>query len=109
MKYRNSLARFDRITAVLLCVLLSAHAYAQTDSLCSWNDGPAKQAIISFVKETTDGPSPKFVPPEARIAIFDQDGTTWVEQPNYAEMMFAFDRLGPLIAKHPELKLVEPL
>jgi phosphoserine phosphatase len=93
---------------LILGLVLGTQALAQTDPLPSWNDGPAKSAIVNFVKATTDKASPKFVPPEARIAAFDQDGTTWVEQPNYAEVMFAYDHLGEFIEKHPELKYVEP-
>ena len=72
------------IAAVHRCVLLlalavwlgsSPPAFGQTDPLPSWNEGPAKKAIVEFVQATTDKASPKFVPPEARIATFDQDGT----------------------------------
>ena len=56
-----------------------SQAITQSDPLPSWNDGPAKNAIVEFVRTTTDEASPKFVPPEARIATFDQDGTLWVE------------------------------
>ena len=59
-------------------------AGAVADPLPSWNDGSAKQAIVDFVKTTTDKNNTKFVPPEERIATFDQDGTTWVEQPIYS-------------------------
>ena len=62
--------------AASFCSLRSVGA--QTDPLPSWNEGPARQAIIEFVQATTDTSSPKFVPPEARIATFDQDGTIWV-------------------------------
>ena len=65
--------------------LLTASAQAQTaptgGELPSWNEGPAKQAIVDFVRVTTDRASPTFVPPEERIATFDQDGTLWVEHP----------------------------
>jgi hypothetical protein len=77
----------------VLLLLMSARASAQTDPLPSWNDGPAKQAIVEFVRATTDKASSKFVPPEARIAAFDQDGTTWVEQPMYAQVMFALHQV----------------
>ncbi|HZR75988.1 hypothetical protein [Bradyrhizobium sp.] len=60
-------------------LLLPAAAQAQASSLASWNDGPAKQAILDFVRATTDRASSSFVPPEERIATFDQDGTLWVE------------------------------
>jgi hypothetical protein len=74
-----------------LFLLVFGQAYAQTDPstalgagpLPSWNDGAAKKAIVEFVKTTTDKSSAKFVPPEARIATFDQEGTLWVEHPTY--------------------------
>ncbi len=78
------------------------------DPLPSWNDGPAKQAILDFVKTTTDKASPKFVAPEDRIATFDQDGTTWVEHPIYSQVLFAFDRVGELAPQHPEWKTRMP-
>ena len=81
---------------------------AAADPLPSWNDGPAKQAIVDFVKTTTDKSNPKFVAPEDRIATFDQDGTTWVEQPIYSQVLFAFDRVGALAPQHPEWKTKEP-
>src|SRR5215471_1853456 len=71
------------IGAGFLFLMGFAQAYAQTDPLPSWNDGLAKKAIVEFVKTTTDNASPKFVPPEARIATFDQDGTLWLEHPMY--------------------------
>ena len=83
-------------------------AMAQTDPLPSWNDGPAKKAIIEFVQATTDKSNPKFVPPEARIATFDQDGTTWVEQPMYTQVMYCLERVAVLAREKPELKEVEP-
>lgn len=89
-------------------LLLPAAALAQASPLASWNDGPAKQAILDFVRATTDRASPNFVPPEERIATFDQDGTLWVEQPMYSQMMYCLDRVPALAAKKPELKKVEP-
>ncbi len=97
------------MNAVLCSVLLFVTcAFAQTDPLPSWNDGPAKQAILQFVQATTDSSNPKFVPPEQRIAAFDQDGTTWVEQPIYPQWVFAFAQVKTLAAKNPKLKTVEP-
>lgn len=81
---------------------------ATADPLPSWNDGPAKQAILDFVKTTTDKTSPKFVAPEDRIATFDQDGTTWVEQPMYSQVLFALDRVAELSPQHPEWKTKMP-
>ena len=94
---------------VLLCgVLLAVDANAQTPSLPSWNDGSAKQAIISFVKEATDKSSPNYVDPEDRIATFDQDGTLWVEHPLYTQAVFALDRVHALAAQHSEWSQQEP-
>ena len=94
---------------VLLAALLAfGQAHAQTDPLPSWNEGPAKQAIVDFVRATTDKAGSKFVPPEARIATFDNDGTLWVEQPIYTQVVFAIDRVVALAPKHPEWKEQEP-
>ncbi|HEY6273195.1 MAG TPA: HAD family hydrolase [Terriglobales bacterium] len=86
----------------------AATAGAVADPLPSWNDGPAKQAIVNFVKITTDKANSQFVPPEDRIAVFDQDGTTWVEQPMYSQVLFAFDRVAELAPQHPEWKTKPP-
>jgi haloacid dehalogenase-like hydrolase len=84
-------------------------AQAQTATpLASWNDGPAKQAILDFVKATTDSASATYVPPEDRIATFDQDGTLWVEQPLYAQAFFAFDRVHEMAPHHPEWRSHDP-
>jgi phosphoserine phosphatase len=75
---------------------------AGADPLPSWNDGPAKQAIINFVKTTTDKASAQFVAPQDRIATFDQDGTLWVEHPMYSQLVFSSDRYTALAPQHPE-------
>jgi phosphoglycolate phosphatase-like HAD superfamily hydrolase len=88
---------------------ISAQAQTATgDPLPSWNEGPAKQAIIAFVKETTDPSSSKFVPPEARVATFDQDGTLWVEHPMYTQLVYCLDRVPVVVRAKPELAEVEP-
>ncbi len=92
----------------LVFLLLAVAALAQTDPLPSWNDGPAKQAVLEFVRATTTPGSPDFVPPEARIATFDQDGTTWVEKPMYTPVLFCLARLRQLAGAHPELAATEP-
>src|SRR5271154_1681363 len=79
-----------------------------SDPLASWHEGRAKQAILGFVRVTTDQASPKFVPPEERIAEFDQDGTLWVEHPVYTEIMYCLDRVGALAKEKPELKSRQP-
>jgi phosphoglycolate phosphatase-like HAD superfamily hydrolase len=88
---------------------LSVPSYALGDDhLPSWNDGPAKNAIVNFVKTTTDKSSPSFVQPEDRIATFDQDGTLWVEHPLYGQAAFALARVGEMASTHPEWKQTEP-
>src|SRR5512132_23351 len=76
--------------------------------MSSWNDGPAKQAIIAFGQAMTDHASHTYVPPDDRIATFDQDGTLWVSHPLYTQAMFALDRVHELAPKHPEWKKKEP-
>jgi len=97
-------------TAATICILLlaAASSYAQRDPLPSWNDGPAKKAIVTFVKETTEKSSSKYVEPANRIATFDQDGTLWTEHPLYTQAMFALDRLGKMAPHHPEWMQQEP-
>jgi hypothetical protein len=77
-------------------------------ALGSWNEGPAKQAIVDFVKAATEQGSPKFVPPEDRIATFDQDGTLWVEHPIYSQVIYCLDRVPAVVEKEPKLRNVEP-
>jgi phosphoglycolate phosphatase-like HAD superfamily hydrolase len=91
-----------------LGILMPLAPVLAQDPLPSWNDGPAKQAIVEFVRTTTDKASPKFVPPEARIAAFDQDGTLWVEHPMYAQVVYCLERVPAVVAQKPELKNVEP-
>jgi phosphoglycolate phosphatase-like HAD superfamily hydrolase len=83
-------------------------AVAQVDPMPSWNDGPAKQAIIAFVKTTTDTASGSFVPPAERIAAFDQDGTLWVEHPIYTQVVYSLDRVPALVKRNPALAKAEP-
>ncbi len=92
----------------LLLFMGGGRALAQVDPLPSWNEGATKAAIETFVKATTDPASPKFVAAPARIATFDQDGTLWVEQPIYTEVMFTLDQIPALVKAKPELAKVEP-
>ena len=93
----------------LAFVLICSPALAQpADPLPSWNDGPAKQAILDLVQATTEPGSPDFVAPEARLATFDQDGTLWVEHPIYSQVVFALDQVVALAPEHPEWKTKEP-
>lgn len=87
----------------------SAQAQASPGQpLASWNEGPAKQAILDFVRATTDRANPQFVPPEQRIATFDQDGTLWVEQPMYTQVVYCLERVPAVVAQKSELKSREP-
>jgi phosphoglycolate phosphatase-like HAD superfamily hydrolase len=98
--------RYSILTSVLLMVLgllLSAQARAE-NPLPSWNDGPSKQAILSFVEKVTKEGSPDFVPVAERIAVFDNDGCLWPENPMPFQVAFAFDEVNRLAAEKPELK-----
>lgn len=86
----------------------SAQTAAPANPLPSWNDGPAKQAVLDFVRAATDQAGKTFVPVEDRIATFDQDGTLWVEHPLYPEAMFALDRIKIMAPNHPAWKTTEP-
>jgi len=90
-------------------LLRASAAQAETGApLASWNDGPAKQAILDFVRVTTDPASKDFVPPAGRIAAFDQDGTLWVEHPIYTQAMFCLEHVPDLVKARPELTNREP-
>jgi hypothetical protein len=93
---------------VLLALLLLTNAAFASDPLPSWNDGPTKQGIISFVDKVTKEGSPTFVLPAERIATFDNDGTLWCEQPLPVQLYFALDRVKALAPQHPEWKTKEP-
>ncbi|MQX45912.1 HAD family hydrolase [Sinorhizobium medicae] len=106
---RNSLklAR-DAALAVAAGLIFAVSALAQTDPLPSWNDTAPKAAIVSFVKKVTKEGSPDFVPESERIAVFDNDGTLWVEHPMYVQLAFALDRVKAEAASHPEWKDKQP-
>ena len=94
--------------ALLAVFLLHVTDTLAQDPLPSWNDGPAKQAILDFVESTTNQASPQFVPPAERIATFDQDGTLWVEHPIYSQVMYCLERVPALVKEKPELADVAP-
>jgi hypothetical protein len=91
------------IFAVSVCFVANA-----ADPLPSWNEGPAKKAILEFVAAVTDKSSKDYVEPVKRIATFDNDGTLWVEYPMYTQVLFAFDRVKKLAPQHPEWKTKQP-
>jgi len=110
MHMKGGKAMKSALTKVLalLAVLLSANAALAADPLPSWNDGPAKQSIISFVEKVTKEGSPAFVPTAQRIATFDNDGTLWCEQPLPVQLHFVLDRVKALAPQHPEWTTQEP-
>ena len=102
--------RRRQLLALGLAVGLSGptDALAQTDRLPSWNDGLARKAILDFITRTTTVGSDEFVPVPERIAVFDNDGTLWAEQPVYFQLAFALDRVKAIAPQHPEWKDREP-
>ena len=105
MRYHFRPALLPRLGWGVLALAQSASA--QTP-LPSWNDGPAKQAIVAFVHRVTTPGSPDFVPAAARVATFDNDGTLWSEEPIYFQFAFALDRVKTLAPRHPEWKTTQP-
>ncbi|MDX0408133.1 haloacid dehalogenase-like hydrolase [Sinorhizobium medicae] len=106
---RNSLKLVrDAALAVAAGLIFAVSALAQTDPLPSWNDTAPKAAIVSFVEKVTKEGSPDFVPESERIAVFDNDGTLWVEHPMYVQLAFALDRVKAEAPSHPEWKDTQP-
>lgn len=100
---------FWRALLILFAALAAQPSRAQgPDPLPSWNDGAAKQAIVAFVRVTTTPGLATFVPPAERIAVFDNDGCLWAEQPVYFQLLFAIDRVKALAPQHPEWKTTQP-
>jgi phosphoglycolate phosphatase-like HAD superfamily hydrolase len=100
--------RFGSPLAVLGLSLLASTAVFAADPLPSWNEGPAKQAIVEFVKATTQEGGAQFVAPAERIATFDQDGTLWVEHPAYSQLFYILSRVPAVVEARPELAKLEP-
>jgi len=96
------------ILFVITLVFAFASNLSAQDLLPSWNDGNAKKSITSFVEKVTDPKSKSYVKPEERIAVFDNDGTLWSEQPIYFQLIFAIDRVKALAKDHPEWKTEQP-
>lgn len=94
------------MTTALLLIMTSGLFAA--DRLPSWNDGPARTAIIEFVTAVTDKDGPDYVEPSERIATFDNDGTLWIEYPIYTQLVFAMDRVKELAPQNPEWKTTQP-
>ena len=106
-------SQLPRSLTVLMILCLgfrpgSVDGQDRSDPLPSWNEGASKNAILTFVHETTEPGGPKFVPPAERIAVFDQDGTLWVEHPMYTQVLYCLDRVPAVVEQRPELKDVAP-
>ncbi len=102
------LARRSLAGLLLTAATVPASAQVGADALPSWRDGPRRRAILDFLAATTMEGSPDFVPPAERLAVFDNDGTLWIEQPTYTQIAFALDRLRALAPQHPEWQTQEP-
>ena len=99
---------FTLILILLVAGSAISNATGQSNPLPSWNDGAAKNAIVDFVRSVVTKGGPNFVPVNKRIAVFDNDGTLWAEQPMYFQLLFAIDRVNALAPQHPEWKTKEP-
>jgi hypothetical protein len=93
---------------ILVILLLLTNAAVAAEPLPSWNDGPAKKSMVAFVEKVTKPGSPDFVPVPERIAVFDNDGTLWCEQPLPVQLYFALDRVKTLAPRHPDWTTKEP-
>ena len=96
------------LKAIALAAALALASFAAAEPLPSWNEGQAKHAIVDFVQRVTTAGGADFVPKPERIAVFDNDGTLWSEQPMYFQLFFALDRVKVLAPQHPEWKDKEP-
>ncbi len=93
---------------ILFSLLLLLSLLQAEETLASWNDGRSKNSVITYVTSVTDPKSPDFIPAVDRIAVFDNDGTLWSEQPAYFQLFFAMDRVKSLAPQHPEWKTTQP-
>jgi phosphoserine phosphatase len=98
----------NHIACAIICAIVFSTLARAADPLPSWNDGKAKQSIVAFVEKTTKTDSLEFVPVAERIAVFDNDGTLWCEQPMYFQAFFVLDRVKQLAPQHPEWLDKEP-
>ena len=96
------------LTLLLAAVFAGPPPSRADDPLPSWNNGAARQSILRFIDRITREDSPDFVPPSERIAVFDNDGTLWAEQPMYFQFLFVLDRIKALVPRHPEWRTQEP-
>lgn len=103
-----STSRRCHALALAVTLLLATGAAQAQEALASWNDGASKQAIVDFVTRVSQEGGPDYVHPSERIAVFDNDGTLWSEQPVYVQLAFALDRVKAMAPEHPEWKDTQP-
>jgi phosphoserine phosphatase len=99
---------FYALALIVIAMFGGVELAQAADPLPSWNEGNSKRAIIEFVRKATTEGTRDYVPPAARIATFDNDGTLWSEKPTYFQLYFALDRVKELAPQHPEWKTQEP-
>jgi hypothetical protein len=97
-----------RLLLLVVVAVLPACQHLSRDPLPSWDEGVARQAIVEFVAAVTDPSSPDYVSPAQRVAVFDNDGTLWSEQPAYFQLLFAMDRVKAMAPQHPEWRSTQP-
>jgi len=103
----------NRVLLLVVVVLITAcSAFCQTpgtpDPLPSWNDTAPRKAILNFVSRATTAGNADYIPLDERIAVFDNDGTLWVEQPLYTQFQFVLARVMALAPQHSEWKNTQP-
>jgi phosphoserine phosphatase len=99
----STIGRRQALTLAAAALVAPHAAVAQpADPLPSWRSGPRRQALLDFVAAVTTPGGPDFVPPAERIAVFDNDGTLWVEQPAYTQLLFILDRIRALAPRNPD-------
>lgn len=108
MRVRLHRAFAQFVFFVVLAVAGAFGALAKPDALASWQDGGAKARIVAFVNEATKPGGVRFIAPDDRIAVFDNDGTLWAEQPIYFQFAFTLARVKELAPQHPEWKTTQP-
>ncbi len=106
MHTRSPLTR--TLLFVATCSLIASTSARAEDPLPSWNDGPRKSALVRFVSSVVEEGGTNYVSAAERIAVFDNDGCLWAEQPVYFQLQFAIDRVKQLAVDHPEWKTEQP-
>ncbi len=104
----TSQIKMTSLLGLLISLLLMSFATVQAEPLPSWHDLESRQRIVAFVEQVTNPDSVDFVPVQQRIAVFDNDGTLWSEQPVYFQLFFVMERVRALADQHPEWQSTQP-